>query len=159
MKRRHNGGDVDHFDLFPFISILVCTLGFLLMVTLAVVAICLGPGARQIIIPEALPGQIKREPLMIEWDGSQVTIHPSGTKVSWAEASKNEGVNDSPFGQLLLKVRQEKARYYIFVAVRPSGFGNLGQLVDLMHKQKLNFGYEPFEQGRPIGIQEEGKQI
>jgi len=162
MSRARNGNAVDHFDLFPFISILVCTLGFLLMVTLSVVAISLGPGARMVIVPEpvdptavpmAIAGRpVGEKPLLIEWDGSQVTIHPSRVQVPWAAASENEGMNDSHFGQLLKAVRQNRGRYYVFVAVRPSGFGNLGDLIDLMDHQKIKYGYEPFEQDRPLGI-------
>ena len=35
----------DHFDMLPFIAILMCTLGTLLLVTLSMAAVNLGPGA------------------------------------------------------------------------------------------------------------------
>jgi len=151
MGRQHGRPEADYFDLFPFISILVCTLGCLLMVTMSVVALSLGPGATEIW---QIEGAANKLPTLIEWDGDIITIHPGRVRVAFGAASDNGGRNDSPFGRLVERIRQNRGREYIFVAVRPSGFGNLEALLTLLQRQGINAGYEPIEQDRSVGVAE-----
>lgn len=71
----------DHFDLLPFINILMCTLGCLLLVTLSIAALSLGPSAGEGWIAsqrDSTPAT-RKQPVLIEWDGTAVSAHlPAG---------------------------------------------------------------------------------
>lgn len=151
MRRGLGSAEVDHFDLFPFISILICTLGCLLMITMSVVALSLGPAAAEIWKIEGGRGKL---PVLIEWDGEEITIHPRKVRLPWAIATRHGGRNDSEFGRLIGKLREQRERRYLFVAVRPSGFGNLHHLLALLERQQVRVGFEPIEQDRKVGIAE-----
>src|SRR5437870_2742034 len=81
MVRRREDLSKDHFDLLPFIAILMCTLGCLLLVTMSMAAISIGPGAGEGWIPvrDWFPGAMI--PILIEWDGSTAVFHLEGGKV------------------------------------------------------------------------------
>lgn len=74
----------DHFDLLPFIAILMCTLGCLLFVTLSVAALSIGPdrGEGWIVGAKRSDG---RQPVLVEWDGVAAVLHRDGRrlKVPW----------------------------------------------------------------------------
>lgn len=140
------------FDLFPFLSILACVLGCLLLVVMVTVALSVGPGAAQII---EIEGTSDKTPVVIEWDGTSVVLHPEKVRVSAAAALAKDGRNDSPFGKLLDRLEAKKKESYVFVLVRPSGFDNFGTLRAAVGRRKLDIGYEPIEQHRSIGVAEE----
>ncbi len=65
----------DHFDLLPFIAIMMCLLGCLLLVTISMASINVGVGAGEVWVPaggEKGPG---KTPILLEWDGSHVCLH------------------------------------------------------------------------------------
>lgn len=88
----------DHFDLLPFIAILMCVLGCLLLVTLCMAAISLGAGVAERWTPVAATGQATsgrpatgpvaasaavapKKPILVEWDGDQAIFHLESGKV------------------------------------------------------------------------------
>jgi hypothetical protein len=97
----------DHFDLLPFIAILMCVLGCLLLVTLSMAAVCVGVGAGEGWTPvanpqtpitrpgagrEGIPGSdpvANKIPILIEWDGTTAIIHrdPERISVTWSKPS------------------------------------------------------------------------
>lgn len=137
------------FDLFPFLSILACILGCLLLIVMAMVALSVGPLATE---KWGFEGTSQKTPVVVEWDGAAVTIHPGKVRVPAGSALANKGRNDSAFGRLLEEVALDKERRYIYVAVRPSGFGNFKQLAKLIRDRGLDIGYEPLDQRRPIEV-------
>jgi len=169
METRSSGGGSAGFDLFPFLGILACVLACLLLVVMSMVALAVGP-----MLPEEW---LVKDAVVVEWDGMSVTIHPfvldpektvvwpEKTMVSAGAALANQGRNGSPFGALLDRLEAEaqrrKARtgrgeklqeFVVYVAVRPSGFANFGDLRDAVVGRNLNVGYEPLEQHRSIRV-------
>src|SRR5271169_180348 len=63
----------DHFDLLPFIGIMMCLLGTLLLVTMCMAAINVGAGAREGWVPQPDPNA--KIPVLIEWDGTYAVWH------------------------------------------------------------------------------------
>jgi hypothetical protein len=80
----HQFQDKDHFDLLPFIAILMCTLGCLLFVTLSVAALSIGPGRGEGWVPDKAEGT-QKTPVLVEWDGTVAVLHREGhrIKVRW----------------------------------------------------------------------------
>jgi hypothetical protein len=90
MKRDLEGRD--HFDLLPYIAILMCMLGCLLLVTMSMAALNMGPGAGEGWTPgegtnppprQAGDGLVtawetqhtNKTPILVEWDGVTMLIH------------------------------------------------------------------------------------
>src|SRR3990170_3655483 len=65
----------DHFDLLPYISILMCTLGTLLLMTVSMTAINLGPGVGIGIVQAVDTNNMTKLAVLIEWDGHMATVH------------------------------------------------------------------------------------
>lgn len=155
MAKRGVLGSGPAFELFPFLGILACTLGCLLLVVVSMVALSVGPGAAENWYVE---GKGKKSPRIVEWDGMMVTIHPSKTKVSASAAMASNGRNSSPFGKLLAEVKADGKRQYIFILVRPSGFSNFGEFRKMIFNDwGIDIGYEPVDQARPISVGGEQK--
>ena len=150
MARRRRDVAAIGFDLFPFLSILSCVLGSLLLVVMAVVALCVG------VTPEIweIEGYQTKKPVVLEWDGASVVLHPGKVRVPAGAALQNQGANSSPFGLLLKEVEANKGRRYMFVAVRPSGFASFDTLRTAVVKRGIDIGSAPLDQYRPFELSE-----
>ena len=61
----------EHFDLLPFINILMCTLGCLLLIALSVAGLSLS-AAPEVWAPSGATSE-RSEPILMIWDGSTLT--------------------------------------------------------------------------------------
>ena len=153
----------DHFDLLPYIAILMCTLGTLLLMTLSMTAINLGPAAGIGIVPTTETNRPSKLPMLIEWDGENVHVHHDQTIESIkVDDEPKLGFQDghiaviyddklNPIMDNLVKLTNTD--YALFV-VRPSGFSNFMSLRGRFDQRDIPLGYEPFEQGRPVRLLE-----
>lgn len=160
---RHNREDGgDHFDLLPFIAILMCTLGCLLLVTLSVASISIGATQGEGWIPVYdKHSAAKLKPILVEWDGKDLILHPQDGKpiktayaanqVSLASDSKSLSPELKTFIDWMVS---HKATNYVLVAVRPSAFGSVYPLLDEFRSKDIGVGYEPVEQHREIHLLE-----
>lgn len=152
-----NSGEAtsDHFDLLPFISILMCVLGCLLLVTISISAISIGAGAAEAWTPQGIGSEgtnaPAKDPILVEWDGKVATFQLQKRSVlgEWSEASPK---GNAAFQGALKSVATRKDRSYLLVAVRPSGFTTLLPLLDVLRDAGLDVGYEPVEQGRSVTL-------
>jgi len=150
----------DHFDLLPFISILMCVLDCLLLVTISMSAISMGAGATEAWSTHGLGVAGKtvpsKEPILVDWDGKVATFQlpTRDLRGEWS-AEKPEGT--PAFQGALKNVEARKASSYLLVAVRPSGFATLLPLLDVLRTTGLDVGYEPVEQGRAVALRAEKK--
>ncbi len=137
-------------DLFPFLTILACTLGVLLMV--AVTLIC----GRVANVPEhwAMSGESKLEPQLILWEGTRVLIDsPQGPiAVPWSAASANGGINDTAFGKLFQNAIANRTSRYILIAVRPSGFESFYAVATMIREKGVRVGYWPIPQEKVVSL-------
>lgn len=181
----------DHFDLLPFIAILMCVLGCLLLVTVTMSAVTMGIGAGEAWIPASavkgkattrerpdLPEGLQdaragtlpaTRPVLVEWDGSRAWIHQDGRKIeaSWQEgeskiavidgriARQANGKLDVELQRLIDFLESHRQTHYVLFAVRPSGFENFMEFADEFRQRKINIGYEPIQQGKPVQLQSE----
>ena len=175
-------GNSDHFDLLPFIAILMCVLGCLLLVTMSMAAISVGVDAGKrgegwTVVRQA--DEHKKTPILIEWDGSAAVIHRDGSKVSvkWSKpsgflvrgsllsgskgsdddgpiwiSSKATPESDKEFHKQLKELEGLRATHYALFAVRPSGFKTFNRFADEFRGRKIDVGYEPIRQERPVRL-------
>jgi hypothetical protein len=162
MSRSHDPGK-DHFDLLPFISILICTLGCLLFVTLSVAAISLHSPGETWSFGEG--GQkVVKHPLLVEWDGKEAIWRVDGVEkhASWDyERYKSPTVSaddaSSPeLKDLLSLLYENKDTTFALVAVRTSGFESFLAFSTVFRQRKIDLGYEPIENGARVRLAPEG---
>lgn len=171
-QQEHSG---DHFDLLPFIAILMCVLGCLLLVTVSMSAISMGIGAGEVWLPAAAEtGSAFKAPILVEFDGSSAVFHLDGsrTRVPWKPGSRrtisiggssfiladddDEGTtkSTSPIVPILKSMEPKKDTCYALIAVRPSGFSHLHQFLAEFRGRNITVGFEPIEQSRPVSLAE-----
>lgn len=168
MPRSYQSQTSDHFDLLPFIAILMCMLGCLLMVTMSIAALSIGPGVGEGWIPRRSPEMKNMTPILIEWDGEKAIIHDEdGIKVAkWSEPSGYLLSNgtwyplkgrtlSADISAFLESMSKRRATHYALFAVRPSGFGNFQLFADEFRGRKIDVGYEPIRQDKPVRLIEE----
>ncbi len=160
----------DHFDLLPFIAIMMCLLGTLLLVTMSMAAINVGAGAGEGWVPEQDPGA--KIPVLIEWDGHSAIWHSDAgirtievdlaryarTNVGWLRVDPDGGqeeVRNQKGGDLKLLLdylETRKQTHYALLAIRPEGFFNLRRFTARFQERKIEIGSEPVEAGKPIHL-------
>lgn len=165
MARRYEDLSKDHFDLLPFIAILMCTLGCLLLVTMSMAALSINPGASE---GGLVPGQgssATKTPIWIEWDQDSAIVHfgDQRTSIRWSGPSSqqdSEGKCTGPvpkqdrdgaeLQKLLDELIAKRETHYALFVVRPAGFGSFNRFAREFHCRDITVGSEPIEQGEPI---------
>jgi len=147
----------DHFDLLPFIAILLCVLGTELLVTMSMATISLGVGAGEGWIPTRDANRPTKNPLLIEWDGETAVIHRPGGRESLTVSFHG---NDTPqeLKPLLDEMARRRDTDYALFAVRPTGFENYYRLAGEFKERQVDVGYEPIEQGKPVRLVREERK-
>lgn len=140
-------------SLFPMFNILACTLGVMVFVLATVATVSLGADKAVEFVAPDFPEALEREvPTWVEWDGSEMILHPSGERVRFARDLRSIPTFDATYeymfdqlagtrlGAALAAVATERGRYVILF-VRPSGFRTLTEV-----RGYLDFlGTEPVE--------------
>jgi hypothetical protein len=160
----------DHFDLLPFINILMCILGLLLLIALSFAGLtlreapevwspCTGESASSESQIPCTRGGFRRMPVLVEWDGKLILIHmPHGLTCTVPPKLQRTGVNcpaelDAlPYAELLRYFEARARTHYALIAVRPSGFDDFDSFADMFRSRKIGIGFEPIEQQRKIRL-------
>jgi hypothetical protein len=169
MPRRRDDQSTDHFDLLPFIAILMCVLGCLLLVTMSIAALSIGPGVGEGWVMTRDRQAAVKTPILIEWDGTTATIHRQGqkAKLQWSRPSRIRlgdtwfTLEDKPnadreeLNKFLDEITKLKQTHYALIAVRPSGFGNFNRLANEFRSRDIDVGYEPIQQDKAVRLVKE----
>jgi hypothetical protein len=160
----------DHFDLLPFIAIMMCLLGTLLLVTMSMAAINIGAGAGEGWVPAPDPGA--KIPVLIEWDGRDAVWH-SETGLQripedftefvnfgsgWirfgpdGKTTRAYGPEPNALDPLVGYLEARRKTHYALFAVRPSGFSTFRRFASRFEDRKIDVGSEPIEQGKSVRL-------
>ena len=150
MMKSRNGESGDHFDLLPFINILMCTLGTLLLVTLSLASLSLGTAGETWEIGIENAEGPEKQPILIEWDGAALVVHGDLGKETIAWSPDDKAAKSESFETLLEDLAGRKDESYALFAVRPSGFGSFESLKREFKGHGVEIGYEPIGQLRTI---------
>jgi hypothetical protein len=142
---------VEHFDMLPFIGLLMCVMGVLLFVTLSVAALALGPNVKEGWLPLDAQDR-KKTPILVEWDGKLAVIHDGNQLKSIDAFLESSGKATSEFLNFLTETTAKRKTHYILFAVRPSGFRNFQLLADEFRGKKVDVGYEPIQQDKNVRL-------
>lgn len=127
-------------SLFPMFNILACTLGVMVFVLATVATVSLGADkAVEFVAPDFPEGLDREVPTWVEWDGADLTLHPSGEQVRFDRDLRAietfeltyeymfERLAGTRVGAALADVAMQRGRYVILF-VRPSGFRTLTEV-------------------------------
>lgn len=158
-RTRSDAAPQDAFDLFPYIGLLVCFLGALLLATLGMASLSIGPNLGetwQLAAPEA--GAPAKTAVLIEWDGKEAVVHeghggrrrlPAMQEVRSAGEGEQLSVE---VRELIREFGRKDATTYPLFAVRPSGFDSFRLLALNFRRAEVDIGYEPVGQDRPVQL-------
>ncbi|WNC22112.1 hypothetical protein RHG98_12090 [Thermosynechococcus sp. PP22] len=128
-------------DLFPFLSILACTIGTLILLVVVISASSLGRERTNVqILARENAQNDGRTPRYLECRREGVIIHPRKVLVRAADLAKPT----SPLAILLANLRRQRDREYIIIAVRPDGFDCFEEVRYQAERAGVALGYEPF---------------
>lgn len=150
MRRRIKHSRIET-ELFPFLSVLACTIGSLILLIIVVSTETLSDKREVTIIAENEEGGInqKKQPRYIECKEDGVIIHPNETFVPTNKLDQP----DSALIKLIGEVKEKRDQEYVIVAVRPSGIDVFQQVRELIETEGIDIGYEPIEEGWTLKIQ------
>ncbi|NES21614.1 MAG: hypothetical protein F6K41_22470 [Symploca sp. SIO3E6] len=144
MRKRSISRQVNNVELFPFLSVLVCTIGTLILLIIVSASQILNSQSEVTIIAKNEDGKNQRKnPHYIECREDGIIIHPSQEFVAREDLTNSS----SPLSQLILQVSTRKEQEYIIVAVRPDGFPIFNQVRSRLEQADIDIGFEPIDQG------------
>lgn len=137
-------------ELFPFLSILACTIGTLILLIIVITTQVFSNSREITIIADLEDGQNRtKTPRYIECRKDGVLLHPSQIFVPDYQLN----AYNSSLSQLLAELRQNRDKEYLIVAVRPDGIEVFKQVRRLVEEQRIDIGYEPIDQGWKLKIE------
>lgn len=154
MRRRTISKKHTDVELFPFLSILACTIGTLILLIIVLTTQALNKQEVTIVAKSDEKGVNKsKSPRYIECRNDGVVLYPSKTFVPRADIQDA----NSPIQQLIAEIKANKDRQYLIVALRPNGIDMFNQIRDLVEGEGIDIGYEPIEYGLQLTL-EQGEQ-
>lgn len=151
MRRRIKHSKIET-ELFPFLSVLACTIGSLILLIIVVSTESLSDKREVTIIAENEEGGLnrKKQPRYIECQEDGVIIYPNETFVHTDKLDQP----DSALIKLIEEVKEKQDQEYVIVAVRPSGIDVFQQVRELIETEGIDIGYEPIEDGWTLKIEQ-----
>lgn len=103
------------FSLFPFLSVLGCTIGVLIVIISAQNIVALGSADMVVDLGGA---EREREPVYVECTRNGLLIHPRRIEVPMVQLRRDA---DSAFAAVLDDIELSEDRKYLLLLVRPDG--------------------------------------
>lgn len=150
MAKRFTNRTTTEVELFPFLSILFCTIGVLILLLIVLTAQTFSNQRQVSIIARTENGQNQsKQPRYIECRSDGIIIHPGQEFISSAAIN----LSYSPLQKLLREVRNNRDKEYLIVAIRPDGIEVFDQVRALIESEGIDIGYEPIDEGWELKIQ------
>jgi hypothetical protein len=151
MRRRTVSRKFIEIELFPFLSVLACTIGTLILLIIVASTQILSSQPEVTIVARNEDGQNEaKTPFYIECRENGIVIHPGEVFVPQPAIAQP----NSALGQLLNRVSARRDREYLIVAVRPDGLEVFREVRDLIEQRDIDIGYEPIDKGWQLKLQE-----
>lgn len=152
MARRKGGPGIGgrlSAELFPFLSVLACVIGTLVLLVILVTSGVLGSRRSITLVARTSTGQnVRLQPRYVEVGAEGVILHPGGQFVP----ADRLGRRDTPLAELLAEVARNRDREYVIVALRPGGYPNFDRVREQVENRGIEIGYEPIDEGWKLRI-------
>lgn len=139
-------------ELFPFLSILACTIGTLILLIIVLTTQLLS-NQREITILAKTETDGENQgkiPRYIECREDGVIVYPSQKFIPKSDINNPR----SELSNLITEVRKNKDQEYLIVVLRPEGIEVFQQVRDRVEKLGIDIGYEPLEKGWKLKIEQ-----
>lgn len=129
-------------ELFPFLSVLACTIGTLILLIIVLTTQSLSQQEVIIVAKEDEKGiNAKKNPRYIECRENGVILHPSEELITLSQLQQP----NSPLKKLIAEVKANREREYLIVALRPNAIDVFDRVRDMVEQEKIDIGYEPID--------------
>lgn len=139
-------------ELFPFLSVLACTIGTLILLIIVLTTQALEPQEAIVVAKteEDSKGANKNKtPIYIECREDGFVLHPSKEFAPRADLYDEK----SPLRKLVSTLKSQKEEKYLIVILRPDGLEMFNKIRELVTKEEIDIGYEPLEFGLELKIE------
>ncbi|NJL83059.1 MAG: hypothetical protein HC890_09060 [Chloroflexaceae bacterium] len=137
-------------ELFPFLSVLSCTIGTLILLIIVISTQTPQEQKQITIIAKTEQGENQSKlPRYLEVRQNGVIIYPSQTLVLTEDLERP----NSALATLLSQVEQAKDAQYLIVAVRPEGVEIFDRVRRQIESRGIDIGYEPIDSDWTLKIQ------
>jgi len=138
-------------DLFPFLSILACTIGTLILLIIVMTMQSMEGQQEVTIVAKQEQGQnSQKSPRYWESSEAGVILYPEKTLVPLQDLTTSP-VLKAALDQLSANRDQE----YLIIAVRPGGIEAFQELRNLVESLGIDIGYEPLDEGWQLKFETE----
>lgn len=152
--RRRSVSKANHaqIELFPFLSILACTIGTLILLIIVLTTQSLGQQEVAIVAKEEGKGfNNKKIPRYIECRETGVILHPSEELIPISQLQQP----NSPLKKLIAEIKAKRDREYLIVALRPNAIDVFYQVREMVQQENIDIGYEPIDATWTLKTQEQ----
>lgn len=142
-------------ELFPFLSVLACTIGTLILLIIVLTTQALEPQEAVVVAKVAKAekdgkgANKNKTPLYIECRQDGFVIHPSKEFAPRADIYDQK----SPLRKTIANLKANKDKQYLIVILRPDGIEMFNKLRELVEQEGIDIGYEPLEFGLELKIE------
>lgn len=138
-------------ELFPFISVLACTIGTLILLIIVMTTQALEPQEAVVVAKteEGKGANKNKTPIYIECRQDGFILHPSKEFAPRADIYDEQ----SPLRKTIARLKANKDKQYLIVILRPDGLEMFNQIRNLVQEQGVDIGYEPLEFGLELKIE------
>ncbi len=152
MPRRRRKSE-DTISLFPFLSVLTCAIGVLIVIISGQNLLAFGDSDQLIEIGSQ--AEQEEQPIYVECDGDGIIIHPEQTRVPIAslyESSKG-------MKQLLGQLQAGPGKKYLVLLVRPSGIDSYERCLRIAKQKDIKVGKDALLSGGDVIFTAQGQPI
>lgn len=139
-------------ELFPFLSVLACTIGTLILLIIVLTTQALEPQEAVIVAKtdeNSRGSNQNKTPIYIEARENGFILHPSKDFAPRADLYDEQ----SALRQTIAKLEANKDKEYLILILRPDGLEMFNKARELVQKQGIDIGYEPLEYGLDLKIE------
>lgn len=153
MRRRTITKNRTEVELFPFLSILACTIGTLILLIIVLTTQALEQQEVTIVAKTESGENRSKAPRYIECRQDGVVLYPSEEFVPKEQLDNP----DSALQKLIAQVKANKNQEYLIVALRPNGIDVFEQVRNLVEGEGIDIGYEPVDSTWKLTIEQEAE--
>lgn len=139
-------------ELFPFLSVLACTIGTLILLIIVLTTQALEPQEAVVVAKvdkDSQGSNTSKSPLYIECREDGFILHPQKEFAPRADLYDEK----SPLRKAIANLKQNKDKQYLIVILRPDGLEMFDKVRELVVDEGIDIGYEPLEYGLELKIE------
>ena len=139
-------------ELFPFLSVLACTIGTLILLIIVLTTQALEPQEAVVVAKtdeNSRGANRNKTPLYIEARQDGFILHPSKEFAPRADLYDEQ----SPLRNTIANLKANKDEQYLILILRPDGLEMFNKIRELVEQDGIDIGYEPLEYGLELKIE------